>query len=147
MAIEQIGVFRDIPAKPGKKRRSRCEVAGKVTGAAQLGDGERAGQDGGSPERPMEGSEKHREESLTSQVGKCVCQEIEVEVAKIPPNPRLVWVKYSEESREHLRLVHVGRNANFKLRMRLKLERPADWATQIRPWEYKGRLPRLPGRW
>ena len=50
----------------------------------------------------MEGSEKHREESLTSQVGKCVCQEIEVEVAKIPPNPRLVWVKYSEESREVL---------------------------------------------
>ena len=147
MTIEQTGVFRDIPAKPGKKRRLRCEVAGKGTGATQLGDGERAGQDGGSPERPMEGSEKHREESLTSQVGKCVCQEIEVEVVKIPPNPRLVWVKYSEESREHLRLVHVGRNANFKLRMRLKLERPADWATQIRPWEYKGRLLRLPGRW
>jgi hypothetical protein len=95
----------------------------------------------------MEGSEKHREESLTSQVGKCVCQEIEVEVAKIPPNPRLVWAKYYEEGREHQILVRVGRNGNFRARMKLKLERPADWASRIRPWEYKGRLPRLPGRW
>jgi hypothetical protein len=145
MAIEEIGVFRDLPAKPGKKRRPRLEVVGK--GTAQSGDVERAGQEGGSPERAMEGSEKHREESLTSQVGKAACQEIEVEVAKIPPNPRLVWVKYYEEGREHRILVHVGRNANFKPRMRLKLERPADWASRLLPWEYRGRRPRLPGRW
>jgi hypothetical protein len=102
---------------------------------------------GGLAEQALEGGGEDSEESLAGQVGKVVCQEVEVEVARIPPNPRLVWVKYHEESREHLILVRVGRNANFKPRMKLKLERPADWASRTKPWEYRGRLPRLPGRW
>jgi hypothetical protein len=132
MGTEEIEVFRDVSAKPGKKRRPRSRAVGERTEPVDFGDLERAGQEGGLAKRTMEGSEN---------------QEIEVEVAKIPPNPRLVWVKYYQGEREHQILVHVGRNANFKPRMRLKLERPDDWASRIRPWEYKGRLPRLPGRW
>jgi hypothetical protein len=144
MAIEEIEVFRDVPAKPGKKRRPRREVGEKVTGATQLLDVEKSGQEGGLAEQVLQGGGEIGEGSLTGQV---VSQEIEVEVAKIPPNPRLVWVKYHQESREHQILVRVGRNANFKPRMRFKIARPADWASRTKPWEYRGRLPRLPGRW
>ena len=147
MAIEEIEVFRDVPAKPGKKRRPRSEEVGKGTGPVKVGDVEKAGPEGGLAERVTECSGKQGDKSLTGQGEKAVCQKVEVEVSKIPPNPRLVWVKYYQEGREHQILVHVRRNANFKLRMKLKLERPADWASRIRPWEYKGRLPRLPGRW
>lgn len=142
----EIEIYRDLPAKRGKKRRGRSEAAGKETRAKDLADVERAGQKGGLAERAVEGGSEHGGESLTDQVGEVVCQKIEVEVVKIPANPRLVWVKYHEEGREHRILVHVGRNANFKPRMKLKLVRPPDWATRIRPWEYEGRLPRLPGR-
>jgi hypothetical protein len=72
---------------------------------------------------------------------------IEVEVIKPVANPRLVLTKYVEAGQEQRILVYVRRNVNFRARMKLKLERPADWASRIRPWEYKGRLPRLPGRW
>ena len=147
MAIEDFAVFRDLPAKPGKKRRPRSEAGGKGTGPVKLMEVETTGREGELAERAVKGAAENGEESLTGQVGKAVCQEIEVEVTKIPPNPRLVWVKYSQEGRERQILVHVGRNANFKPRMKLELERPADWATRIQPWEYKGRLPRLPGRW
>jgi hypothetical protein len=147
MAIEEIEVFRDVPAKPGKKRRPRSETGAKGTGATQLVDVERARQEGVLPEQALEGGGEIGKENLTGQVGKVVCQEVEVEVVKNPQNPRLVRVKYQDEGQEHQILVHVGRNANFKPRMRLKLERPADWASRTKPWEYRGRLPRLPGRW
>ena len=144
MAIEEIEVFRDVPAKPGKKRRPRSEAVGKGTGPVKVGDVEKAGQEGRLAARATECSGQQGDKSLT---GQAVCQEVEGEVSKIHPNPRLVWGKYYQEGREYQILVHVGRNTNFKPRMKLKLERPADWASRIRPWEYKGRLPRLPGRW
>jgi hypothetical protein len=72
---------------------------------------------------------------------------IEVEVIKPVANPRLVLAKYVEAGEEQRILVYVRRSVNFRAGMKLKLERPVDWASRIRPWEYKGRLPRLPGRW
>jgi hypothetical protein len=147
MAIEEIEIFRDVLAKPGKKRRPRSETGAKGTGATQSVGVERAGQEGGLAAQALQGGGEIGEDSSTGQLGKVVCQEFEVEVVKNPQNPRLIWVKYHQEGREHQILVHVGRNANFKPRMRLKLERPADWVSRTKPWEYKGRLPRLPGRW
>jgi hypothetical protein len=71
----------------------------------------------------------------------------ELQVIRAAANPRLVSCAYWQEGQECRCLVNVGRNANFKPRMKLKLEQPADWASRTKPWEYKGRLPRLPGRW
>jgi hypothetical protein len=98
MGIEEIEVFRDVPAKPGKKRRPRSEVGGKVTEAAQLADVKMAGQEGGLAEQALEGGGEHGEESSMGQVDKVVSQEVEVEVAKIPPNPRLVWVSTARKA-------------------------------------------------
>jgi hypothetical protein len=147
MATEEIQVFRDVPAKSGKKRRPRSEAVGKGPGIAELVNVEGTEQAGGLAEQALKGGGEIGEECLTAQVGAIVCQEVEVEVVRIPPNPRLVRVKYHDEGQEHQILVRVGRNANFKPRMKLKLERPSDWASRTKPWEYKGRLPRLPGRW
>ena len=147
MAIEEIEVFRDVPAKPGKKRRPHREAVGKVTEATQLADVKMPGQEGGLAAQALEGRGEHGKEGSTNRGGKVFCQQVEVEVVKIPPNPRLVWVEYHEEGGEHKILVRVGRNANFKPRMRFKLERPADWSSRTKPWDYRGRLPRLPGRW
>ena len=71
----------------------------------------------------------------------------ELQVIRLAPNPRLVLCGYWQDGRECHCLVNVGRNTNFKPRMKLKAERPADWASRTKPWEYRGRLPRLPGRW
>jgi hypothetical protein len=71
----------------------------------------------------------------------------ELQVIRVLANPRLLLCTFLQDGRECRCLVNVGRNANFKQRMKLKVERPADWASRTKPWEYRGRLPRLPGRW
>jgi hypothetical protein len=71
----------------------------------------------------------------------------ELQVIRAVANPRLILCAYWQDGEEYRCLVNVGRNGNFKPRMKLKAERPVDSASRIRPWEYKGRLPRLPGRW
>jgi hypothetical protein len=147
MAIEEIEVFRDVLAKPGKKRRQHREAVVRAPGIAQIVSVEGTEQVAGMAEQALKGDGEIGKGSLTDQVDKVVHQELEVEVVKIPPNPRLVWAKYHQDGREHEILVRVRRNTNFKPRMKLKLERPTDWASRRTPWEYKGRLPRLPGRW
>ena len=71
----------------------------------------------------------------------------ELQVIRLVANPRLVLCTYWQDGRESRCLVNVGRNVNFKPRMKLNLEQPADWGTRTKPWEYRGPLPRRPGRW
>jgi hypothetical protein len=72
--------------------------------------------------------------------------EIELEVVRIPPNPRMVICAYRAVSGERRCMVRVGRNANFKPGMKLLVKRPAVGA-DIEPWKYDGSLPRRPGHW
>ena len=72
--------------------------------------------------------------------------EIELEILRIPPNPRMVICAYRAVSGERRCIVRVGRNANFRPRMRLLVKRPANGA-DAEPWAYDGSLPRRPGHW
>jgi hypothetical protein len=71
---------------------------------------------------------------------------VEVEVMRIPPNPRLLICRYRAVSEERRCVVRVGRNANFRPGMKLLVKRPAVGA-DIEPWKYDGSLPRRPGHW
>jgi hypothetical protein len=72
--------------------------------------------------------------------------EIELEIVRIPPNPRMVICAYWAVSVERRCIVRVGRNANLKPGMKLLVKRPAAGA-ETEPWAYDGLLPRRPGRW
>jgi hypothetical protein len=72
---------------------------------------------------------------------------VEVEVVRLCLNPRLLMARYKEGTAERVIKVKVGVNRNFRPRMKLVLERPVDWESRVLPWEYRGRRPRLPGRW
>jgi hypothetical protein len=72
--------------------------------------------------------------------------EIELQIVRIPPNPRMVICLYWAVSGERQCMVRVGRNANFKPGMKLAVKRPAAGA-EAEPWAYDGLLPRRPGRW
>ena len=71
---------------------------------------------------------------------------VELEILRIPPNPRLVICRYWIFGEERRCLVRVGRNANFKPGMKLLVKRPAN-GMEAEPWTYDGLLPRRPGRW
>jgi hypothetical protein len=70
--------------------------------------------------------------------------EIELEIVRIPPNPRMVICRYRSTSGERRCLVRVGRNANFRRGMRVLVKRPAN-GMEAQPWPYDGVLPRRPG--
>jgi hypothetical protein len=72
--------------------------------------------------------------------------EIELEIVRIAPNPKLVICQYRAESEERRCIVRVGRNANFRPGMKLLVKRPGVGA-DIEPWKYDGSLPRRPGHW
>jgi hypothetical protein len=72
--------------------------------------------------------------------------EIELEILRIPPNPRMVLCQYWAGSEERRCIVRVGRNANFKRGMKLLVKRPAAGA-EAEPWAYDGSMPRRPGHW
>jgi hypothetical protein len=72
--------------------------------------------------------------------------EIELEIFRIPANPRMVICAYRAVSGERRCMVRVGRNANFKPGMRLLVKRPVNGA-EAEPWAYDGSLPRRPGHW
>jgi hypothetical protein len=71
---------------------------------------------------------------------------VELEILRIPPNPRLVICRYWIFGEERRCMVRVGRNANFRPGMKLLVKRPAAGA-ETEPWAYDGLLPRRPGRW
>jgi hypothetical protein len=72
--------------------------------------------------------------------------EIELEILRVPANPRMVICAYRAVSGERRCMVRVGRNANFRRGMKLLVKRPANGA-EAEPWAYDGSLPRRPGRW
>jgi hypothetical protein len=72
---------------------------------------------------------------------------IEVEVLRIPPNPRLVICRYCVSGEQRRCTVRVGRNYNFVPRMKFSVAEPRDLVARARPWEYSGPLPRRRGRW
>jgi hypothetical protein len=72
--------------------------------------------------------------------------ENELEIVRIPPNPRMVICAYRAVSGERQCVVRVGRNANFKPGMKLQVKRPAAGA-EAEPWAYDGSMPRRLGHW
>jgi hypothetical protein len=72
--------------------------------------------------------------------------EIELEIVRIPPNPRMVICRYRATSGERLCLVRVGRNTNFRQGMKLVVKRPAN-GMEAQPWPNDGVVPRRPGQW
>lgn len=72
---------------------------------------------------------------------------VEVEVLRIPPNPRLVICRYCVSGEQRRCMVRVGRNLNFVPRMKFLVAEPRDLVARARPWEYSGPLPRRRGRW
>jgi hypothetical protein len=71
---------------------------------------------------------------------------IELEIMRIPPNPRMVICRYQAVSGERRCIVRVGRNANFRRGMKLVVKAPAA-GEEAEPWAYEGLLPRRPGHW
>ena len=72
---------------------------------------------------------------------------VEVEVLRIPPNPRLVICRYWVFGEERRCMVCVGRNSNFVPRMKFWLPEPGESSARCKPWPYAGSLPRRRGRW
>jgi hypothetical protein len=72
---------------------------------------------------------------------------VELEVLRIPPNPRLVICRYRACGEERRCMVNVGRNSKFVPGMKFRLLEPSDPTARCKPWPYAGRLPRRRGRW
>jgi hypothetical protein len=64
--------------------------------------------------------------------------EIEMEILRIPPNPRMVICVYRVGSEERRCLVRVGCNGHFMRGMKLRLIEPSDPSAQSGPWPYTG---------
>ena len=73
--------------------------------------------------------------------------EIELEILRIPSNPRMVICGYGAVSGERRCMVRVGRNTNFRRGMKLRLQEPSDPSARSEPWRYTGPLPRRRGHW
>jgi hypothetical protein len=72
--------------------------------------------------------------------------EIELEIVRIPPNPRMAICQYRAISGERRCLVRVGRNRNFRRGMKLLVKVPGN-GLEAEPWGYDGMLPRRSGQW
>src|SRR6267378_971856 len=72
---------------------------------------------------------------------------VELEILRIPPNPRLVICRYWILEEERRCMVRVGRNGNFVRGMKLSVQEPSDPSAQSQPWLYTGPLPRRRGCW
>jgi hypothetical protein len=68
----------------------------------------------------------------------------ELEVVRIPLNPRLVLASLDEGGPKQVVRVWVGVNRNFRPRMRLRAKRGSG---ENALWRLIGKRPRLPGRW
>ena len=89
---------------------------------------------------------KGRREEQTSASGSAPL--VELEVVRIPPNPRLVICRYWVFGEERRCMVRVGRNSNFVPRMKFWLAEPSDPLARSRPWPFApNRLPKRRGRW
>ena len=91
----------------------------------------------------VESREVQREEEISASANAPV---VELEILRIPPNPRLVICRYWIFGEERRCIVRVGRNANFRRGMKLLVKRPANGA-ETEPWAYDGAIPRRFGHW
>ena len=91
----------------------------------------------------VESRELQREEEISASANAPL---VELEVLRIPANPRMILCRYWAGNEERRCMVRVGRNANFRRGMKLLVKRPAAGA-EAEPWAYDGSLPRRPGRW
>jgi hypothetical protein len=91
----------------------------------------------------VESREVQREKEISASANAPV---VEVEVIRIPPNPRLLLCRYWIFGEERRVLIRVGRHSNFRPGMKLVVKRPANGA-EAEPWGYDGTMPRRSGRW
>jgi hypothetical protein len=87
----ELSLHNDGPSCDGPPR----ETGGKGIGATQSVNVE---SEGGLPEQALESAGQIGKESSAGQVGKVVCEEVEVEVVKTPLNPRLVRVSITRRA-------------------------------------------------
>jgi hypothetical protein len=73
--------------------------------------------------------------------------ERELVVVKRCLNPKLIMCEYRELESVRRCLVNVRSNTKFAKGMKMRMEEPVTDADLVRPWVYRGRLPRLKGRW
>jgi hypothetical protein len=128
----EVEIRTDLPAKI--KRKDKC-AAVSVPREAGL-----------SPGVAMLGSVKAPKEEEASPSGSAPL--VELEVLRIPPNPRLVIARYQVCGEERRCMVNVGRNSNFVPKMKFRLPEPSDPTALSKPWPFApNRLPRRRGRW
>jgi hypothetical protein len=127
----EVEIRTDLPPKIKRERKH-----------AATSEPHEAGQNliGGTPDSLYARTEEKSSASATASL-------IEVEVLRIPPNPRLVICRYWVLGEERRCMVRVGRNSKFLPRMKFWLAEPSDPLTRRRPWTYAGPLPRRRGRW
>jgi hypothetical protein len=126
----EVEIRTDLPAK-ARRERKRAAID-------ELHEAELSGNDVTSELVNVPRGEETSASGTTSLV--------EVEVLRIPPNPRLVICRYWVLGEERRCTVSVGRNSKFVPRMKFWLPEPSDPMAQARPWAYTGRLPKRRGR-
>jgi hypothetical protein len=127
----EIEIRTDLPAKVGRKAKY-----------APVGEPHKTGFSlSGSTPNPVKAPIEEQTSASTN------APLVELEVLRIPPNPRLVICRYRILGEEKRCMVRVGRNSNFVPRMKFSLEEPSDPVARAKPWEYSGPLPRRRGRW
>jgi hypothetical protein len=92
----------------------------------------------------VESREVQREEKISASAN---APFVELEVIRIPPNPRLLVCRYCVFGEERRALVRVRGNVHFVRGMKLRLQEPSDPSVQSEPWPYAGPLPRRRGCW
>ena len=128
----EVEIRTDLPAKIKRERRRTPTTEPREA---------KLSPNGAMPE-PM----KVQAEEETSAGGSALL--VEVEVLRIPPNPRLVICRYWVFGEERRCMVRVGRNSNFVPRLKFWLPEPSDPVARIRPWPFvPNRLPKRRGRW
>jgi hypothetical protein len=127
----EVEIRTDLPLKT-KRERKHAETSEPHEAGRSLNDG------------ALEPLNAHGEEKTSASAATPL---IEVEVLRLPPNPRLVICRYRAFGEERRCTVWVGRNSKFVPRMKLWLTEPSDPVARVRPWAYAGPLPRRRGRW
>ena len=125
----EVEIRTDLPAKI-KRERKRAAVVDPHEARPRSGDA------AAEPLKTQRGEQSSANAPL-----------IEVEVLRIPPNPRLVICRYRVCGEEQRCMVNVGRNSKFVPRMKFWIPEPGDPTTRVKPWAYTGRLPKRRGRW
>jgi hypothetical protein len=122
----------------------RTDLPAKIKGGRRPAKDSDPQEVGLSPDiATVKSREVQREEEISASANAPV---VEVEVLRIPANPRMILCRYWAESEERRCIVRVGRNANFRRGMKLLVKRPVN-GTEAEPWTYDGLLPRRPGHW